>query len=225
MWQDACRRPGTCPGPYEACLGDMTRQATFEKDERTSWFLASSLQCHMLSSITGFWPFCLCVFWSKIKQDSAKVLGLGKSFQLCVRLLFRNHPPFLKCQPGIKKLAHLSGWIWVHGPPLPFTAVWAQLVTLPVYAMVSIGNGGSWYLPHRPAGEIMWDTKACPGSGHQSKLVGALSSPTPSYSTMFCAVEGVWQTSGMMRQMEEKNSRGKRSPGLQHGGEELCLSA
>ena len=152
------------------------------------------------------------------------MLGLGESFQLCVRLLFRDPCPFLKCQPGIKELAHLSGWIWVLGPPFPFTAVWAQLVTLSVCAMVSTGNGGSWCLPHRPAGEIMWDTKSCPGSGHQPKLVGVLSCPTPSYSTMFCAVEGVWQTSGMMRQMEEKNFREKRSPGLQHGGEELCSS-
>lgn len=77
-----------------------------------------------------------------------------------------------------------------------------------------------------PTSQSCWGRlcEACPGSCHQSKLVGALSCPTP-YSTMFCAVEGVWQTSGMMRQMEEKNFRGRRSPGLQHGGEELYYQA
>lgn len=32
MKKDACGRPRICLGQYDACLGDMTRLATFEKD-------------------------------------------------------------------------------------------------------------------------------------------------------------------------------------------------
>lgn len=70
-------------------------------------------------------------------------------------------------------------------------------------------------------GEMMSDVEECLALGQQSRLGGALSYPVSPYCTMFCAVEGAWQTLGTRRKIEEKNCMGKQSLGLQDRDEEL----